>query len=97
MISFSSPNPKSFSRCKLLHLMECGSELPSPLSAAARQMNPQQNTCRLLSFFGENLPISASGIWRWESRASGTPPFFHQVNKEIDFSSAMLAKPQACF
>lgn len=48
-------------------------------------------------FSCENLPISGSGIRRWESRASGTPPFFHQINKEIDFSSAMLAKPPARF
>lgn len=51
----------------------------------------------MLSFFCENLPISVSSIWRWESRASGTPLSFHQVNKGVDFYSAMLAKPQACF
>lgn len=68
--------PETFKRCKLLHLIACGSELPSPLSVEfALQQSPHEN------FVHENLPFSINGVSRRENGSSGASPFSHKVKQ----------------
>lgn len=53
LLSFHFLEPKTFDRCKLLHLNTCGSELSSPSSDTVGQMNPHYSrvlTGNCLSF-----------------------------------------------